>query len=570
MRATCSHICKMINSRNHHFYWVSLLSVSLFFLAFPLSLASANENHRVSGNAREYDLPESILSQDEILYDVLPEIEDKGKLPSINTDILWRQTMTVDFGRDYGQNLGTLFELFDTEGKALCGAGFNSSVQTRVAINNRVLEFYCRLPEREIKIVDLGKPAKSSTRPVLYQFNNKLLDLATKRAWSAKTRWKTTSYPRVNGNILNVQIVRNKPLYFLRKGLDIIVSYSGKRLARIKTEPLSTLYYDKKVYIFAHDYEDDNDCLYWFEWDSYAGKYALPVEINRIDAPDEMLDVYALYGHEGKLLIAGSGSALYEFSEGTIHKINIDPEVQTHVDPVEGNELYSFITYFDDILIGHFSTGLLLKYSPDELPIMQNSPPLVEDEWQPDSKYYREAQSLAIYGGDLYVGMYPWGRVFRLDRDTNQWSYDRLFDHPETPTGRYPFNETCPEETWGQRITYLVPYRGSLAAGAGSMRKNPQQSGSPLCIPKNAFIDYGRVKLITAPASAMGQLKWTDKPIRLEFIVKKNGLYIYQDGKKIAYTKAVIGEAFFERAGQIDFGYGIYGAINGTILSTVQ
>lgn len=570
MRTIFPQIYEMVSGWMNRFHRVILFSLSLLFLTIPLSLASANENHRASISDCVDGSSDTILSQGEIYLDSPSVIGNNDKPAQINTDVLWSQTMMIDFGRDYGQNLGTLFELFDTEGKVLCGAGFNSSVQTRVAINNRVLEFYCRLPEREIKVVDLGKPAKSSTRPVLYQFNNKLLDLATKRTYYAKTKWKTASYPRVNGNILNIQIVRNKPLYFLRKGLDIIVSYSGKRLARIKTEPLSTLYYDKKVYIFAHDYEDDKDCLYWFEWDSYAGKYALPVEIKRIDAPAEMLDVYALYGNGEKLLIAGSGSNLYEFSEGTINRINIDPEVQTHVDPVEGNELYSFVTYFNDILIGHFSTGLLLKYSPDELSIMQNSPPLVEGEWQLDSKYYREAQSLAIYGGDLYVGMYPWGRVFRLDRDTNQWSYDRLFEHPEIPTGRYPFNETCPEETWGQRITYLVPYRGSLAAGAGSMRKNPQQSGSPICIPKNAFIDYGRVKLITAPASAMGQLKWTDKPIRLEFIVKKNGLYIYQDGKKISYTKVVINETFFEGAGQIDFGYGIYGTINGTILSTAQ
>jgi len=564
-----------ISKNNRSIYWGGILGISLFLLAFPLGLTTANANQNAKNSSMIGSAVEgAVLDIDEAQSEFSLETDqqdmnESSEASPARADVLWRLKMEVDFGKDYGQNLGTLFELFDAEGKVLCGAGFNSSVQTRIAINNRVLEFYCRLPDREIKVTDLGKPTKSSTRPMIYQFNNRLIDLATKRVHFGKNRWETDSYPHVNGDIFNIQIIRNKPLYFLMDGADVAVSFNGKRITQINADPVSTLYYDKKVYIFARDYESKIISLYWFEWDSYAKKQPPPVVIHKIDAPADLLDVYALYGHDGKLLIAGSGSRLYEFAESDFRSIPADEELQNHIESEKSGEFYSFISYFDDILIGHYTSGLLLKYSPDELATIPDSPPLVKDEWRNGDYYYREAQSLGIYGGDLYVGMYPWGRVFRLDRDTGQWSHERLFDSPQAnELMSYPYSDTCPDADWAQRITYLTPFRGGLAAGLGSMRINPQEGEDSLCIPKEALSDYGRVKLLTMGASAMGQLKWTDKVVNLDFIVKENGLFIYQDGKRIARTKKTIGEDFFKEAAQIDYGYGIFGSINGTILST--
>lgn len=490
-----------------------------------------------------------------------------NKAMSTDVDILWQLGIAIDFGRDYGQNLGTLFELFDADSKVLCGAGFTSSVQTRVAINNRVLEFYCRLPGRDIRIADLGKPDQSFTRPVINQFDNILMDFASKRAYREENGWEAASYPSMKGDILNVQMVRNEPLYFLRDESNTAVSYNGKRIT-IATEPLSTLYYDKNVYILGRDSGLNDVYLYRFEWDAYAQEQYESVEIHRVAAPPELTEVYALYGYEGKLLIAGSGSHIFEFSGGEFKIIPPDKELLNHIDSEKSGELYSFIAYFDDVLIGHYPSGLLLKYGPDELATVQNSPPLVEGEWRSGTTYYREAQSLSIYGGDLYVGMYPWGRVFRLDRDTSQWGYYRAFEHPQNTAGKFPYADTYPKAEWAQRITYLTPYRGSLAAGMGSMRVNPQQSENSVSIPVEAFKDYGRVELLTVAASAMGQLKWTDEVVNLEFVAEVHGLHIYQDGEEIAYTGASISREFFEKTGQIEFGYGIYGPINGMILST--
>jgi hypothetical protein len=564
-----------LDIKNRTIYWGGIIAAGLLLLAFPLGLtvASANQtakNITALGNDIEFAELDNVGTQNDFSLGVAQPAADESSEASLaRADVLWRLKMEVDFGKDYGQNLGTLFELFDADGKVLCGAGFNSSVQTRVAINNRMLELYCRLPDREIKITDLGKPAKFSTRPMIYSFNNRLIDFATKRTYFGKKQWRTDFYPHVNGDIFNVQIIRNKPLYFLMDGADVAVSFNGKRITQINADPVSTLYYDKKVYIFARDYESEIISLYWFEWDSYAKKQPPPVVLNKINAPADLLDVYALYGHDGKLLIAGSGSRLYEFSEGDFRSIPADEELQNHIESEDSGEFYSFISYFDDILIGHYTSGLLLKYSPDELATIPDSPPLVEDEWRNGDYYYREAQSLGIYGGDLYVGMYPWGRVFRLDRDTGQWSHERLFDSPQAnEMMSYPYSNTCPDTDWAQRITYLAPFRGGLAAGLGSMRINPQEREASLCIPREALSDYGRVKLLTMGASTMGQLKWTDKVVNFDFIVKENGLFIYQDGKRIARTKTAINGDFFKEAAQIDLGYGIFGSLNGTILST--
>jgi hypothetical protein len=575
MKMTGAGVYRVIKNHRRRVYRgaFSFFGMLFFFLLLGLIMARAKKVSTVTGgieSAEENAVLDSVTSKSNNLPIASQAANNTlNKAISIDVNILWRLEMAIDFGRDYGQNLGTLFELFDANGKVLCGAGFNSSVQTRVAINNRMLEFYCRLPDRDIRITDLGKPDQSFTRPVINQVDNTLMDFASERAFRNEYGWGTASYPSVKGDILNIQMVRNEPLYFLRDELNTAISYRGKRIT-IVTEPLSTLYYDKNVYILGRDSGLDEVYLYWFEWDGYASEQYESVEIHRVAAPPELTEVYALYGYEGKLLIAGSGSYLFEFSDGEFKIVPPDQELLSHIDSKKSGELYSFITYFDKVLIGHYPSGLLLKYGSYELTTIQNSPPLVEDEWQSGATYYREAQSLAIYGGDLYVGMYPWGRVFRLDRDTNQWGYYRPFEHPQIMAGKFPYADTCPKAEWAQRITYLTPYRGSLAAGMGSMRANPQQSENPVCIPEEAFEDYGRVELITAAASTMGQLKWTDEVVNIEFIARVDGLDIYQDGEEIAHTRTSISREFFEKTGQIEFGYGIYGPINGTILSTTQ
>ncbi len=56
-------------------------------------------------------------------------------------------SVTVDFGRDLGQNLGTLFEMKTPQGRLACGAGFASVYNTYFRGERMMVQFFMRPPQ---------------------------------------------------------------------------------------------------------------------------------------------------------------------------------------------------------------------------------------------------------------------------------------------------------------------------------------------------------------------------------------------------------------------------------------
>ena len=54
----------------------------------------------------------------------------------------WKISVTVDFGKDIGQNPGSLFEIQDDTGRAVFGAGFPAIWNTQSRINRRSLSVF--------------------------------------------------------------------------------------------------------------------------------------------------------------------------------------------------------------------------------------------------------------------------------------------------------------------------------------------------------------------------------------------------------------------------------------------
>src|SRR5262245_29209255 len=150
----------------------------------------------------------------------------------------------------------------------------------------------------------------------------------------------------------------------------------------------------------------------------------------------------------------------------------------------------------------------------------------------------RELQTLTIYRGDIYAGVWPWGEVWRYRTGTKRWEFvKRLFTHPE-PTDRtvHPYEkETAALDPvgnlWGQRIASIVTVGDSLYVSTSS-------KGTPAYDPKFTFLsdgkwkEYGMVYRYRLPGHLSAPLKWKEGPTRLEFIVEKNRLRILQDGKE--------------------------------------
>jgi len=77
----------------------------------------------------------------------------------------------------------------------------------------------------------------------------------------------------------------------------------------------------------------------------------------------------------------------------------------------------------------------------------------------------REAQSMAIYGGDLFVGYWPDGVILRYDHKQKQWSrFTRLFDFPAEGGNIRDYIYNTPSAFYGQRVNTLVPFEDGLYA----------------------------------------------------------------------------------------------------------
>ena len=62
---------------------------------------------------------------------------------------------TIDFGKDVGQNWGTLFEARDAEGRVVLGAGFTGVYNTAFRMDRYTLQFFVRDDEAEMNFETL-------------------------------------------------------------------------------------------------------------------------------------------------------------------------------------------------------------------------------------------------------------------------------------------------------------------------------------------------------------------------------------------------------------------------------
>ncbi|MCA9096028.1 MAG: hypothetical protein KDA68_21255, partial [Planctomycetaceae bacterium] len=175
----------------------------------------------------------------------------------------------------------------------------------------------------------------------------------------------------------------------------------------------------------------------------------------------------------------------------------------------------------------------------------------------------REAQTLAIYNGDIYCGVWPWAELWRYDGA--KWKFvQRMFEHPSlTDKVTHPYEaETKAVDKvynlWGQRITGLIPCRGHLFITTSS------KGGAPWD-PKFAFLtpekqrDYGAIYRATLPGQASFFLPPQPTPILLTAVVEDSALKIKLNGKN-HISLALSPEARTRLlAGTTTVGNGIYG-----------
>ena len=144
----------------------------------------------------------------------------------------------------------------------------------------------------------------------------------------------------------------------------------------------------------------------------------------------------------------------------------------------------------------------------------------------------REAQTTAIYGGDLYVGVWPWSELWRYDAHGDEWKFVRrnFRKPPITDTMNHPYEDRVVaynEEhgtdlvinDWGQRVTGLAP-------NGDAMFLSVSAKGCPVRDMRHSFLhddevwnQYRMVYRVRKPGSVSVPVAWTGKPTTLAFTI---------------------------------------------------
>lgn len=139
------------------------------------------------------------------------------------------------------------------------------------------------------------------------------------------------------------------------------------------------------------------------------------------------------------------------------------PEPELLGDP-RGIQFYSSITYRGMTLLGEWPTGRLYEFDGTMLKPSEMTPPAIAEKAHLRLGY--EAQSMAEYCGDLFVGYWPKGEVWRWDHRDEEWHYFRRFFTPVEDEPFIPHSNRAEDGLeaafFGQRISALVPYGTAL------------------------------------------------------------------------------------------------------------
>jgi len=478
-------------------------------------------------------------------------------------------TLEIDLGADHGQNFGTLFQARDASGREVMGAGFPGVYNTMFRLDHHVLQFFVRGAAHEESFTLDEMPRHGPDRGA-YLFDLDGTNYAYSyvyerqvKAWNPGTgSWDPEPLPpsgpleqghgrtRLGSGILN----------FRANHAD----YDGLQILSAPAQgDFRFFYYGLGHLFFYHTLTGSGGFtdLYACPWLPSDGG---PVDLGQaivlsLQITGETPFAYGQY--QDCVLTCSNQGGLYRF-DGT----------GWHVDRIPGTgsfQVYSMVNYYDTLLLGQYPSGELYEYD-GQLRRLAGWPPRIPGV----SPLVREAQTTAIYGGELYVGVWPWAEMWRYDRDAGQWhSLGRMFSKPDVhvdPVHPYEAESAAAGQVinnWGQRVTGMAPMGADLMLSTSAKAAWLTGDAPPVIGNDPDHLDeYGAVLRLNRPGSLSAAICWQDQPIQLQFIVDGHHMRIVQDGKPLADVE--IGTTVIPGALDFTWGEGVFGPFSGTILQT--
>lgn len=481
----------------------------------------------------------------------------------------------LNLGQDVGQNFGSLFELRDKNGAVIAGAGFMEVYNTRFRSDRHTLQFYVK-PSHESQKYQTERLPHPDLGCGIY-----LMDLnQTISAWGGD---RTESLRTWNPKVGNWSAPHSPETGPLRSGDGEMRIGDG-----LLTFCSSTATYNDRVILsppkvgryYNFYYANGFLCFYYGNRSEQGGFTRVmacpwtpadqtPVDLTKaisIECKYVGATPFAWGQFQKELLTVSNYGGVYAFDGKQWRTVKEASKKYSY-------QVYSMLNFRDRLLLAQYPSGELFEYrGGTEIKQLHGWPPRLPEV----SPSAREAQTLAIYRGDLFAGVWPWGELWRYNEDENRWhSHGRMFSHPVAHKRTvHPYEEEAKAHKlvlnhWGQRVTGLVPLGDSLMVSTSTKGTYPW-------LEKYTFLtddqrrEYGTVLDFKMPGNLAAQIKWQDKPIQLELVIEPQRLVIRQDGQELGSTPFSTDDIKRLQDATLTWGNGIFGKLNGTLQNSTR
>lgn len=410
-----------------------------------------------------------------------------------------------DLGSDDGTSLGTIFEVKDQNGAILSGAGFERSFNTKAGSNHRLISFFSRR-EGKSELVDLGQPFNEYSSVRLYSYAGRLIaypyEAEGKPVQYDDTlgKWRPADLPQLVdgkfGHIGAIQAVKDSLLVFHARavtfdGEPVSIDQIGK-----SDTIVSGLYHKEHLHIFKIDDTTKSASYLNCRWVAGNPKTAC----DALPMPPSWANPYVIHGLRNApgIIAAFDNGDTVILDNGTVQTIynNSGPGGQRQT----SWQLYSSLEWQDDLLLGHYPSGNLFLFRDGKISPMTPSVPYVAE----SLPAAREAQSLAIFRGQVIIGMWPWGELWS-GRPEAPWQLEaRVFENPNYSGEEAPYADRLTKlypalafNALGQRVFHFANHAEGLALTTSGKHHRLRQAYASL--DSSERMQYGRVLLLKSP-----------------------------------------------------------------------
>ena len=500
-----------------------------------------------------------------LLFYSLTPVKSAGTNPT-------KITVIINRGQDLGQSFGSLFEATSNDGQLIVGAGFQNAYNTRYRADRHALQFFIRSKDgkRKFTVKELPRPNNTLTGAYLFGRDGKIYSTeGGLKSWKPKLHeWQEVAGP---GGKHETMRIGNGLLAFGSSN----VTFNGKTILGPPQKGSYQLFFYANGYLcFYHVHRNGKPYRHFLnEQDGFSRLYACPwtpkqPKVDLSKALTLRLPVIGettfAWGQLDDQIVTGSNIGGFYVFENNQWRMILEPSLEYSY------QLYSSLAFHDRLLMGQYPTGRVFAYDGKKITDLKGWPPVPAGV----SKSAREAQTTAIYGGDLMVGVWPWGELWRHNPDSHQWNFmRRMFDHPN-PSAQivHPYDaenhDHSPRNLWGQRVTSLVSNGSDLFIATSSKAPFKWEPEKFPFLAPNKWKSYGKVYQLTMAGHLSAPTKWTEGPTTIEFMLNGSELAVLQDGKRLASTQLTgslaqdLGK--IKSFKNIKWGKGIYGPFGGT------